>query len=151
MKILVDGDACPAKEIIRALALQFNIEVHIYVDSSHYFQDDFFQIHVVSKGKDAVDIALINFMEKGDLIITQDYGVATMALTKTPFAVNPLGFLYSATNIDELLFKRHISQKARRSGHYASSKNKKRSTENDQNFHDLLLRILQTNQAQSQT
>ncbi len=141
MKIVVDGDACPAKEIIRSLALQFQVEVHIFVDSSHFFVDDFFIIHVVSKGKDAVDIALINFMDKGDLIITQDYGVATMALTRTTHVVNPLGFLYTANNIDELLFKRHITQRARRSG-YASSKIKKRSSENDLNFHKVLHTIL---------
>lgn len=141
MQIVVDGDACPAKEIIKLIAKKNNIDVHIFVDSSHYFTDDFFTIHVVSKGKDAVDMAIINFMEKDDLVITQDYGLATMALTKTKNVVNPLGFLYTTKNIDELLFKRHIGQKARRSGH-SSAKNKKRTPENDQSFQNLLLHII---------
>lgn len=142
MKIVVDGDACPAKELIKELAKRYNTEVHIFVDSSHYFKDDFFQIHVVSKGKDAVDIALVNFMDKGDLIITQDYGLAAMALTKTDFAINPLGFKYTLKNIDELLFKRHIAHKARRSGK-GYTKNKKRTPENNEQFYKVIEVILQ--------
>lgn len=142
MKIIVDGDACPAKEIIRTLAKKYGVEVHIFVDSSHYFADDFFILHVVSKGKDSVDIALVNFMEKNDLIITQDYGLASMALAKSEYVVNPLGFRYTLKNIDELLFKRHISQKARRAGK-GSSKNKKRTVENDEQFYQVLEQILQ--------
>ncbi|MBC7959252.1 MAG: DUF188 domain-containing protein [Vallitaleaceae bacterium] len=141
MKIVIDGDACPAKEIIREIAINFGVEVHIFVDSSHFFTDDFFQIHVVSKGKDAVDMALYNFMEKGDLVITQDYGLATMALTRSDAVINPLGFLYSSKNIDELLFKRHIGQKARRSGH-KGSKIKKRTPENDQSLARLITSLL---------
>jgi len=141
MKIIVDGDACPAKEIIKTLAKKYNVQVHIFVDSSHYFQDDFFIIHVVSKGKDAVDIALVNFMGQNDLVITQDYGLASMVLTKTEYVVNPLGFRYTAKNIDELLFKRHLSQKARRAGK-GTSKNKKRSVENDEQFFNVINTIL---------
>lgn len=144
MNIIVDGDACPAKEIIKTLAKKYNVEVHIFIDSSHYFQDDFFIIHVVSKGKDAVDIALVNFMERNDLVITQDYGLASMVLTKTEYVVNPLGFRYTSKNIDELLFKRHISQKARRSGK-STSKNKKRTAENDDQFYQVLDSILKYN------
>lgn len=144
MTIIVDGDACPAKDIIKTLAKKYNVEVHIFVDSSHYFEDDFFKIHVVSKGKDAVDIALVNFMERNDLIITQDYGLASMALAKTEYAVNPLGFRYTTKNIDELLFKRHISQKARRSGK-GSTKNKKRTTENNEQFYHVIESILKYN------
>lgn len=141
MQIVVDGDACPAKEIIKKIAQKYNIDVHVFVDSSHYFTDDFFKIHVVAKGKDAVDMAIINFMEKDDLVITQDYGLATMVLTKSKKIVNPHGFLYTTKNIDELLFKRHIGQKARRSGH-SSAKNKKRTTENDIHFQNILLSLI---------
>lgn len=144
MKIIVDGDACPSKDIIKELAKIYKIEVHVFVDSSHYFEDDYFHIHLVSKGKDAVDIALINFMEKGDLIITQDYGLAAMAICKTNFVVNPIGFRYTNKNIDELLFKRHISSKARRSGK-ASTKVKKRTKENDESFYNILKKLIKEN------
>ncbi|PKM51477.1 MAG: YaiI/YqxD family protein [Firmicutes bacterium HGW-Firmicutes-7] len=144
MKIVVDGDACPAKELIKELAKKYNIAVHIFVDSSHYFEDEFFEIHVVSKGTDAVDIALVNFMDKGDLIITQDYGLASMALTKTNDVINPLGFKYSLKNIDELLFKRHIAHKARRAGK-GYTKNKKRTADNNERFYETIESILKSN------
>lgn len=137
MKILVDGDACPSKHIIKELAKRYKLDVHVFVDSSHYFEDDYFKIHTVSKGKDAVDLALINFMDLDDLVITQDYGVAAMAISKTDFVVNPLGFRYTNQNLDELLFKRHIAAKSRRAGK-GSTKNKKRSQENDEKFYKVL-------------
>lgn len=145
MNIIIDGDACPAKDLIKALAIKYNVKVHVFVDSSHYFQDDYFNIHIVSKGKDSVDIALVNYMAHNDLVITQDYGLASMVLTKTEYVVNPLGFRYTLKNIDELLFKRHISQKARRAGK-GTSKNKKRTAENDEKLCQIIESILKQNQ-----
>lgn len=40
------------------------------------------RIIVVGQRKDAVDVALIDYTEKGDIVVTQDYGVASMALGK---------------------------------------------------------------------
>ena len=78
MKILVDADACPVKEIIEKVAKQKNIEVVMYIDSSHILSSDYSKIVTISKGRDAVDLALINDSEKGDVIVTQDYGVASL-------------------------------------------------------------------------
>ena len=83
MKILVDADACPVKEIIEKVAKQKNIEVVMYIDSSHILSSDYSKIVTISKGRDAVDLALINDSEKGDVIVTQDYGVASLALGRS--------------------------------------------------------------------
>ena len=64
MKILVDADACPVKEIIEKVAKQKNIEVVMYIDSSHILSSDYSKIVTISKGRDAVDLALINDSEK---------------------------------------------------------------------------------------
>ena len=72
MKILVDADACPVKEIIEKVAKQKNIEVVMYIDSSHILSSDYSKIVTISKGRDAVDLALINDSEKGDVIATLD-------------------------------------------------------------------------------
>ena len=58
MKILVDADACPVKEIIEKVAKQKNIEVVMYIDSSHILSSDYSKIVTISKGRDAVDLAL---------------------------------------------------------------------------------------------
>lgn len=88
MKILVDADACPVKEIIEKVAKQKNIEVVMYIDSSHILSSDYSKIVTISKGRDAVDLALINDSEKGDVIVTQDYGVASLALGRSAYAIS---------------------------------------------------------------
>lgn len=133
MKILVDGDSCPVKDIIIRLAKEFSINVTILIDSSHYFQDDYCTIITIDKGRDAVDYALINRTSKGDIVITGDYGVATMALSKQAYSIHPNGLIYTSDNIDKLLMQRHLSAKARRANK-RYSKVKKRTAEDDVRF-----------------
>ncbi|WP_330680761.1 YaiI/YqxD family protein [Vallitalea longa] len=131
--MLVDGDACPVKNIIIKIAKEYNIPVDIFIDSSHIYENDYCNIIVIGKGKDAVDFALINRTNKNDIIITGDYGVATMALSKEASAIHPNGFIYTNDNINRLLMERHISGQARRSKkRYA--KMKKRSIDHDMKF-----------------
>lgn len=141
MRILIDGDACPGKPIIKEVAKKYGIEVHLFMDSSHFTIDNDVIMHTVSKGKDAVDMAIMNFMVKGDFVITQDYGLAAMVLPRASHVIHPIGFEYTSNNIDELLLKRHLSQKERRAGHY-SGKIKKRSKENDEALRNLLIHLL---------
>lgn len=116
MKILVDADACPVKDIIIKIAKELKINVIMFVDTSHILNDGYSRVVTVSQGKDAVDIALINQTEKGDVVVTQDYGVASMVLGKQAYAINQNGLIYNEDNIDGLLFERHLSQKVRRAG-----------------------------------
>ncbi|SHF12239.1 YaiI/YqxD family protein [Clostridium fallax] len=130
MKILVDGDACPGKHIIEKVAMENNIEVTIYCDLSHYIQSDYSKVVVVDSGFQSVDMYLINNAKSRDIIITQDYGVAAMALGKGVYAINPKGYIYNEDNIDRLLFERHIAGKARRAGKKTGT-HKKRRVEDD--------------------
>lgn len=141
MKILVDADACPVKGIIEKVAKQNNIKVIMVIDTSHELKSDYSEIITIGKGKDAVDIALINITEKGDIVVTQDYGVATMALAKKAFAISQNGLIYNDNNIESLLFERHMSQRARRGGARAG-KIKKRSAEDDKKFEQSLKILL---------
>lgn len=133
MRILVDGDACPVKEIIIRIAKAHHVPVDMYIDSSHYFQDDYAKTIIIGKGKDAVDFALISKAQKGDIIVTGDYGVATMALSKGAHCIHPNGFIYSNENMDRLLMERHLSAKARKAKK-SYTKMKKRSEEQDVKF-----------------
>lgn len=141
IKILVDGDACPVKNIIIKIAKEYNIPVDIFIDSSHIYENDYCNIFVIGKGKDAVDFALINRTHKDDVIITGDYGVATMALSKKASAIHPNGFIYSNDNINRLLMERHISGEARRAKK-RYSKMKKRSIENDTKFENNFRKLI---------
>ena len=133
MKILVDADACPVKEIIERVAKKHEIPVVMFIDSSHVLYSDYSEIVTVGQGKDAVDIALINRAERGDVVVTQDYGVAALSLGKGAYCINQNGLVYTNENIDMLLFRRHIGKKLRRSGKKAGGE-KKRNGENDIKF-----------------
>jgi uncharacterized protein len=133
MKILVDADACPVKNIIIRMAKENNIPVIMFIDTSHILNDGYSSVITVDKGRDSVDFALINKTQKGDVVVTQDFGVATMALSKNAYAINQNGLIYSKENIDRLLFERHLSQKVRRSGGKTSNP-RKRTKEDDEKF-----------------
>lgn len=133
MKILVDADGCPVKDIIVKIAKNHGLPVIMFTDTSHIIDDGYSTVKIVSKGCDSVDFALINNVRKGDIVVTQDYGVATMALSKKAHAVNQNGLIYTNKNIDRLLFQRHISKKIRKSGGKTTNA-KKRKKEDDENF-----------------
>lgn len=133
MRILVDADACPVKNIIVNVAREFNLEVLMFVDTSHIIDDGYSKTIVVGKGRDSVDFALVNEAKKGDIVVTQDYGVAAMVLSKGTFAINQNGLVYTNQNIDSLLMQRYVSFKVRESGGKTSNP-KKRSSINNLNF-----------------
>ena len=141
MKILIDADACPVKEIAIKEAKKRNLEVIMVCDTSHKIKDSYSKTITVDKLADSADIKLINTTNQGDVVITQDYGVAAMALSKGAFAINQNGLVYSQENIDRLLFERHLSAKVRRSG--GKHKNaKKRTKQEDINFTESFKELL---------
>ena len=135
MKILVDADACPVKSEIENIAKNYGISVCMFIDTSHILKSDYSEIITVDKASDSVDIALINHTDEGDVIVTQDYGVAAMALGKKAYAINQNGLIYTAENIDRLLFERHIGKKVRRSGGRTGTI-KKRCADDDKRFRE---------------
>lgn len=140
MKILIDGDGCPVIDIAISVAKKFNIEVVIMCDTSHIFNKEGAKTMVFSKGADSVDFALINYLEKEDIVITQDYGLAAMAMNKASYVINQNGMIYNDENIDRLLYSRHISKKIRKSGGRTKGP-KKRTKEDDLNFERTLTEI----------
>lgn len=146
MKIFVDADACPVVDIVEDIATKYNIPVTLLCDTNHVLTSDHSEVIVVGAGADAVDYKLISICHRGDIVVTQDYGVAAMALGKGAFAIHQSGKWYTNENIDQMLMERHLNKKARR----ASSRNhikgpRKRTDEDDQRFAEsfekLLLRV----------
>lgn len=118
LHILVDADACPVVRQVEENASRHVLPVMLLCDEHHIIRSDYSQVRYVSAGADAVDIALMNLCRRGDIVITQDYGVAAMALGKGAYAIHHTGKRYTNENIDLLLMERHLAKKARR----ASSK-----------------------------
>lgn len=143
MKIFVDADACPVIDIFEDIATKYNIPVTLLCDTNHVLTSDYSEVVVVGAGADAVDYKLISICHRGDIVVTQDYGVAAMALGKGSFAIHQSGKWYTNENIDQMLMERHLNKKARR----ASSRNhikgpRKRTEEDDQRFAESFEKLL---------
>lgn len=117
MKIFVDADACPVVDIVEDIATKYNIPVTLLCDTNHVLTSDYSEVIVVGAGADAVDYKLISICHRGDIVVTQDYGVAAMALGKGAFAIHQSGKWYTNENIDQMLMERHLNKK--REGHRA--------------------------------
>lgn len=143
MKIFVDADACPVIDIVEDIATKYNIPVTLLCDTNHVLTSDYSEVVVVGAGADAVDYKLISICHRGDIVVTQDYGVAAMALGKGSFVIHQSGKWYTNENIDQMLMERHLNKKARR----ASSRNhmkgpRKRTDEDDQRFAESFEKLL---------
>lgn len=133
MKILIDADGCPVVKQATQIAKENNIEVVIFCDTSHIINSDYAQIITVSKGADSVDFALVNEVKSGDIVVTQDYGLAAMVLSKGGKAITQNGMIISDINLELLLTSRYESKKARMSGAHLKGP-KKRTAQNDEEF-----------------
>ena len=112
--ILVDADACPVIREVESVARKNGLPVVLLCDEHHVMHSEYAQVRYVSSGADAVDIALMNLCRRGDIVVTQDYGVAAMALGKGAYAIHHSGKRYTDANIDIMLMERHLARKARR-------------------------------------
>ena len=142
MRILVDADACPGKEIIESVAKEHDIEVFLYCDINHFLSSSYCKIKYMDSGFQSVDIAVANDTKAGDIVVTQDFGVAAMALGKKAYSINPKGYIYDNENIDRLLFERHLSQKVRRGGGRTVN-HKKRNSEDDERLKRNLIKLIE--------
>lgn len=144
MQIFVDADACPVEDIVETIAGKYNISTTLLCDTNHILHSDYSEVIVVGAGADAVDYKLINICRKGDVVVSQDYGVAAMALGKGAYAIHQSGKWYTNENIDQMLMERHLSKKARHSSHKNHIKGPRKRTEDDdvrfaQSFEKLIL------------
>ena len=142
MKIYVDADACPVTRIAERVAKEHGIPVVLLCDTNHVLNSDYSEIRVIGAGADAVDIALINLCQRGDIVVTQDYGVAALALGKGAKAIHQSGRWYTDENIDTLLMKRHLAGKARRSGKHHLKGPARRTAEDDRRFAESFERLI---------
>jgi len=141
MRILVDADACPVKEIIVRLAKARKIPVTMLIDTSHQINDGYSTVIIVDKEADSVDFALMGLLNCEDVVVTQDFGLAAMVLGKGIRAINQNGMEYTNDNIDKLLMERHIGAKVRR-GSGRTKGPAKRTREDNERFEAAFTRLL---------
>lgn len=140
-KVLIDADGCPVVSETIAAARRFDLDVILICDTSHEMYREGAETITVSKGPDAVDFVLVNRVKKGDIVVTQDYGLAAMVLAKQGYPIDQNGRLYSAENIDQLLHGRHVAKKIRQGGGRMKGPKKRKPEDNEKfivNLEELL-------------
>ena len=142
MKVLIDADACPVTDIAVSICRNFNIPCILLCDTAHAMHRDGAETLIFDKGADSVDFALVNRVSPGDIVITQDYGLASMCLAKNARVLHQDGWEYTIYNIDALLLTRHESSKYRASGGRTKGP-KKRTAQQDQTFQFAFQKMLQ--------
>lgn len=116
MTVYVDGDGCPVVGLTVRLCQKANVPCVLLRDTAHEMDRDGVQVLVVDKGADSVDFALVNRVRPGDGVITQDYGLASMCMTKGAWVLHQDGWAYTQDNIGALLLQRHEAKKYRMAG-----------------------------------
>ena len=143
MKIYVDADACPVVVVVECMAKKYQTGVTLLCDTNHVLHSEYSEVKIIGAGADAVDFALVNLCSRGDIVVTQDYGVAAMALGKGAYAIHQSGKWYTNENIDRMLMERHMAKKARMSrGKHHMKGPAKRTKEDDRRFEESLEKLL---------
>ena len=146
MKVLIDADACPVVDIAVSICKEFHTECILLCDTAHTMHRDGASTLIFDKGADSVDFALVNRVCTGDLVITQDYGLASMCLAKRARVMHQDGWLYTEYNISGLLEQRHAARRFRAAGGRTKGPSKWTQAQNDgfaKAFRDLLQQAVQ--------
>jgi hypothetical protein len=142
MKILVDGDACPVNSEIMEISTKYNIEVLYFCSVCHYSETVKFSNRILVDNEDqAVDMKIINYLNSGDIVITQDYGLASLVLNKGAYALSFNGESFTNDNIELYLYQRFLSLEQRKKK-LKTSKQKKRGKIEDFKFKKTLENLI---------
>lgn len=135
MTVFIDADSCPVVKETESLCKRYKLELIIMCDTNHIITSDYGQVITIGAGADAVDFALVNKCKPYDVVITQDYGVAAMALSKKCYCLNQNGLIFTNENIEGLLYSRYVTKKVRNSSakHHLKGPSK-RSKQDTSNF-----------------
>lgn len=141
--LLMDGDGCPVVRQAAELAKRYGVPSVVFCDTAHQIVLDGVETVTVSKGADSADFVLLNRVRPADIVVTQDYGLAALCLTKGAVVLNQDGKHYTAENIDGLLYTRYIGKKVRKAGGRLKGPPKRRP-EQDEAFCQALDKLLRT-------
>ncbi|MEG6616338.1 YaiI/YqxD family protein [Peptococcaceae bacterium 1198_IL3148] len=142
MKIIVDADACP-KGVLAICKKQADLnQIELWTVANFNHQVKSTNHIIVGNASQEADIKIVNITVKGDIVITQDWGLAAMILGKGAAALSPGGKVFRQDNIDFLLEEREVKAKLRRSGGRTKGP-RKRAAADDEQFERSLLRVIE--------
>ncbi|MFD2371974.1 DUF188 domain-containing protein [Brevibacillus sp. GCM10020057] len=115
-RVLIDADACPrqALAIVQELCGEYGWNYYTYASFHHQLVGP---NHItVDAGPQAVDTRLANDARAGDIVVTQDIGLAALILGKKAFALSPHGMIFDPQRIEFHLEERNEKARFRRGG-----------------------------------
>lgn len=145
MRIFIDADGSPVVNIAVQLAEEYSLEAIIVKNYAHQIHDEYATVVSVDIFPESADLYIINHIEDGDIVITQDYGLAALCLSKNTYPINQSGLVFTENNIDGLLNSRFIHRKLRDQGKHHSNPKKRKASE-DTNFAVALEKLIEEKQ-----
>ena len=142
MNVWIDADACPVVDIAVRLCAKYHIPCTLLCDTAHSCYREGANTLIFDKGADSVDFALVNRVRPVDVVITQDYGLASMCLGRNARVLHQDGWEYTADNISGLMEQRHAAKKYRMAGGRTKGPSK-RTKQQDQAFENAFQQLLQ--------
>lgn len=143
MKIFIDGDASPVKQDVVEIATNHQVEVVIVTSVDHFTTKEYpanVSVVYVDKGQDMADFRIVSLIQKYDILVTQDYGLASLVLAKAR-VIHHSAWEYTTDNIDLLLAQRYHGGQLRKAGH--RTKGPKPYTEEQRySFRRILTKVL---------
>jgi uncharacterized protein len=144
--IYVDADGCPVIEETLQAGEDFGFPVTLVCDTSHTFHYENVVVLMADQGRDSTDFLLLSRVKKGDIVVTQDYGLAALVLSKEGYPISCSGIPYTTENINRLLTMRHVGSIERKHGNYGRHA-KKRTQQDDDAFLDGLYALCERAQS----
>ncbi|RHW41028.1 DUF188 domain-containing protein [Neobacillus notoginsengisoli] len=117
----MDADSCPVKEEIAHVASDFSVSVIFVASYAHTVRNPLYsewEWRYVDSSREAADLYIMNHSFKGDVVITQDIGLASTLLPKGVYVLSPKGILFEDKEIQTALDIRYLNAKARARGIY---------------------------------
>lgn len=138
----MDADGCPVVNIAIDIAKEYQKDITVVKNYAHNISSDYANVVTMDISRDSADYYIVNHISPGDIVITQDYGLAAMILARGGIGINQNGNIITEENIDGMLNTRHINQKLRRQNIY-TSKFKKRNSDANIHFETGLRRLIE--------
>jgi len=116
-EIFVDGDACPVKDEVYAVAARLGLAVVVVANQRINVPRDLgVEMIVVPDGPDAADDWIAEEIRAGDIVITADIPLAARCLEVGAFALGTNGREFTADSIGGALATREIKANLRETG-----------------------------------
>ena len=149
MRVFVDADGCPVAKLAARLCAGAGVGCTLVCDTAHSFDLPGVTLLQTDKGRDSADLVIANRVQPGDVVVTQDYGLAALCLARKVRVLQQDGWEYRQENIDGLLTFRAESSRWRAAGNRQKGPAKRKPSQ-DAAFQKALEEILNSRDKQQE-